>query len=146
MSSRTMRLPSALTTTLVTKLSIANSPRVCAATPDAVASTRASAGASAMSRPMRSAPEGDARGLTVFGPVELEVLPLGEAEEQRDLVGRKAVDRRVEVANDGVVVAARALDRLLDLPERALEVAKALVRLELGIRLGEREELPQRAG
>src|SRR5437660_319298 len=146
MSSRTMRLPSALTTTLVTKLSIANSPRVCAATPDAVASARASAGASAMSRPMRSAPEGDARGLTVFGPVELEVLPLGEAEEQRDLVGRKAVDRRVEIADDGVVVAARALDRLLDLPERALQVAKALVRLEVGIRLGEREELAQGAG
>src|SRR5436309_15752909 len=144
MSSRTMRLPSALTTTLVTKLSIANSPRVCAATPDAVASTRASAGASAMSRPMRSAPEGDARGLTVFGPVELEVCPLDEAEEQRDLVGRKAVDRRVEIADDGVVVAARALHRFLDLAQRGLQLGEALVGLEVGIRLGEREELAQR--
>src|SRR5207249_3826717 len=150
MSTRTIRLASRLTTMLVTKLSIANCPRVCAAAPAAVASAKASAkgsaSAGAPSRPMRSAPEGDARDLTVFGALELEVLPPGEPEEQRDLVGREAVDRGVEVAHDGVVVAARALDRLLDLRERALEVAKALVRLEVGIRLGEREELPQRAG
>src|SRR6266849_6299713 len=143
MSSRTMRLPSALTTRLVMKLSIENSPRVCATAGDAAASTSASA---ARLRPMRSAPERDARDLTVVGPVELEVCPLDEAEEQRDLVGRKAVDRRVEIADDGVVVAARALDRLLDLAERALEVTKALVRLEIGIRLGQREELAQGAG
>src|SRR5437870_9301609 len=142
MSSRTMRLPSALTTRLVTKLSIENSPRVCAAAGHAVASTRASAAI----RPMRSAPEGDARDLTVFGAIELEVLALGEAEERRDLIGREAVDGRVEIADDGVVIAARALNRLLDLAERALELAEALVGLELGIRLGEREELPERAG
>src|SRR5262245_3373500 len=150
MSSRTIRLPSPLTTTLVTKLSIANSPRVWAATRGATTSaragTRASAKASAAGRRMRSAPESDARDLTIFGAVELEVLPLGEPEELRDLVGRKAVDRGVEVAHDGVVVAARALDHLLDLPERALEVAKALVGLEVGVRLGEREELAQGAG
>src|SRR5437867_2638344 len=141
MSSRTRRLASTFTTRLVTKLSIENSPRVCAAVGDAVASTRASAAI----QPMRSAPEGDARDLTVFGAVELEILPLDEAEEQRDLVGWKAVDRRVEIADDGVVVAARALDRLLDLAERGLELTKALVRLEVGIRLSEREELTQGA-
>src|SRR6266478_6940976 len=141
MSSRTMRLPSALTTRLVTKLSIANSPRVCAAAGHAVARTRASA----TIRPMRSAPDGDARDLTIFGAIELEVLPLGEAEEQRDLVGREAVDRRVEITDDGIEVAARALNRLLDLPERALKLTEVLVRLQLRIRLGEREELAQGA-
>src|SRR5713101_843956 len=141
MSSRTMRLPSALTTRLVMKLSIENSPRVCATAGDAAASTSASA---ARLRPMRSAPERDARDLTVVGAVELEVCPLDEAEEQRDLVGRKAVDRRVEIADDGVVVAARALDRFLELAQRGLQLEEALVRLEVGIRLGEREELAQR--
>src|SRR5262245_50432519 len=132
MSSRTMRLPSALTMRLVTKLSIEASPRVCAAAGHAVASTRASA----QMRPMRSAPEGDARDLTLFGSVELEVLTLGEAEEQRDLVGREAIDGGVEVAHDRVVVAARALDRLLDLAQRSLQLAKALIGLQLWIRLG----------
>src|SRR5215467_4647451 len=146
MSSRTTRLPSALTTTLVTKLSIAKLARVGPGAASTVAGVSASARASAASRPMRSAPEGDARDLAVFGALELEVLPLREPEEQRDLVGRKAVDRRVEVADDGVVVAARALDRLLELRERALQIAKALVRLEIGVRLGECEELAERAG
>src|SRR5207245_4715037 len=142
MCARTMRLPSALTTRLVTKLSIENSPRVCAAAGHAVASTRASAAI----RPMRSAPEGDARDLTVFGVIELEVLALGEAEEQRDLVGGEAVDGGVEIADDGVVVATRALNRLLDLADRALELAEALLRLQPRVRLGEREGLPKRAG
>src|SRR5262247_1272495 len=116
MSSRTIRPPSPLTTMLVTKLSISNSPRVCAEAPGATASARASAA----SRRIESAPESDARDLTIFGAFELEVLPLGEPEELRDLVRRKAVDRGVEVAHDRVVVAARALDRLLELRERAL--------------------------
>src|SRR5215510_1733946 len=150
MSSRTIRLPSPLTTMLVTKLSIANSPRVWAATPgtttSARAAPRASAKASAAGRRMQSAPESDARDLTIFGAFELEVLPLGEPEELRDLVRRKAVDRGVEVAHDRVVVAARALDRLLELRERALEVSKALVSLQIGVRLGEREQLSQGAG
>src|SRR5262245_20016466 len=141
MSSRTMRLPSLLTTRLATKLSIENWPRACAAAGAAVASTRASA----RIRPMRSAPERDARNLALFGAVELEVLPLGEAEEQRDLVGREAVDAGVEVADDRVVVAARALDRLFDLAERGLQLVEALVGLELRIRFRQREELAQGA-
>src|SRR5512138_503710 len=143
MSSRTTRLPSALTAMLTTKLGIEKSPRVCAAAGDATASTSARA---ARIRPMRSAPERDARDLTVFGAVELEVRPLGEAEEQRDLVGRKAIDGRVEIADYRVVVAARALDRFLDRGQRGLQVAEALVGLEVGIGLSEREELAQRAG
>src|SRR5215472_4358061 len=147
MSSRTTRLPSVLTTTLVTKLSIAKLPRAGAGAPRAAAGTRASARASAAARrPMRSAPECDARDLTLFGALELEVLPPHEPEEQRDLVGRKAVDRRVQIADDGVVVAARALDGLLELAERLLEVLIALVCFEVGIRFGEREELTQRPG
>src|SRR2546427_5756226 len=142
MSSRTSRLPSVLTSTLVTKVSIESRPRVCA---DAGAAPARTSARSRTMRPMRSAPEGDARDLAVFGTVELEIPPLGEPEEQRDLVGGKAVDRRVEVADDRVVVAARALDRVLDLLERRLEVAEVLVGLEVGIRLGEREELAERA-
>ena len=87
---------------------------------------------------MPLAPEGHARRLAIFLSVELEVLALGEAEEGRDEVGRHGVDRRVEVAHDGVVVAARVLDRVLDLPERGLELREALVRLEVGVRLGDR--------
>src|SRR4030095_3967472 len=136
MSSRTTRLPSALTTRLVTKLSIANCPRVCAAAADAVASTRART----RIRPLRSAPDGGARHPTFFGAIELEVLALGEAEEQRDLVGREAVDGRVQIADDGVVVAARALDRLLGSARGGLQLAEALIRFQLGIRLGDREE------
>src|SRR5262245_45953685 len=143
MSSRTTRLPSALTAMLTTKLGIEKSPRVCPAAGDARASRIASA---AKIWPMRSAPERDARNLTVFGSVELEVRPLGEAEELRDLVGGEAVDRRVEIAHDGVVVAARALEGLLDRRQRSLQITEGLIRLEIGIGLGEREELPQRAG
>src|SRR5437773_4388205 len=143
MSSRTTRLPSVLTTMLTTKLAIEKSPRVCAAAGDGAASTSASA---ARIRTMRSAPERDARDLPVFGAVEIEVCPLGEAEEQRDLIGGEAVDGRVEVADDRVVVAARALDRLLDRAQRGLELPEALVRLEVGIGLGEREELAERPG
>src|SRR5437867_13138970 len=102
MSSRTRRLPSALTTRLVTKLSIENSPRVCAAAGHAVASTTASAAI----RPMRLAPEGDARALTFFGPVELEVLSPGETEAQRALVGREARDGGGESADAGSGAAA----------------------------------------
>src|SRR5262245_48065623 len=143
MSSRTTRLPSALTAMLTTKLGIEKSPRVCAAAGDATASTSASA---ARSRPMRSAPERDARDLAVFGALELEIRPLGEAEEQRDLVRREAVDGRVEIADHRVVVAPRALDGLLDRGQRGLQISEALVRLEVGIGLGERKELPERAG
>src|SRR6266850_1284583 len=143
MSSRTTRLPSGLTRMLVTKVSIENGPRVCAAAGAALARRSAR---SRRVRPMRSAPEGDARDLAVFGALELEVRSLGEPEEQRDLVRREAVDRGVEVADDRVVVAARVLDRLLDLGQRRLEIAEVLVGLEVGIRLGEREELAERAG
>src|SRR5437867_3866787 len=142
MSSRTTRLPSVLTTMLVTKVSIENRPRVCAAAGAPLARTSAR---SRRGRPMRSAPEGHARDLTVFGALELEVRSLGEPEEHGDLVRREAVDRRVEVTDDRVVVATRVLDRVLDLFQRRLKVTEVLVGLELGIRFGEREELAQRA-
>src|SRR5712692_817169 len=140
MSSRTTRLASGLTWRLTTKASIAK----LRASP-AVAAPRTSARAP-RSRLMPLAPEGHARRLAIFLSVELEVLALGEAEEGRDEVGRHGVDRRVEVAHDGVVVAARVLDRVLDLPERGLELREALVRLEVGVRLGQREELAEGAG
>src|SRR5437762_9809544 len=98
------------------------------------------------SRRSRSAPEGDARRLAVLLALELEVLALGEVEHGRDDVGGNGVDRRVEVAHDRVVVAARVLDGVLDLSERGLELREVLVRLEVRVRLGEREELAQGGG
>src|SRR5438552_16403390 len=108
MSSRTTRLPSGLTRMLVTNVSIENRPRVCAA---AGAALERTSPRSSRVRPMRSAPEGDARDLAVFRTVELEIASLGEPEGQRDLIRREAVDRRVGVAGDRVVGAARTLGR-----------------------------------
>src|SRR5260370_19058950 len=134
MSSRTAKLASGLPWRLTTKASIAK----LRASP-AVAAPRTSARAP-RSRLMPLAPEGHARRLAIFLSVELEVLALGEAEEGRDEVGRHSVDRRVEVAHDGVVVAARVLDRVLDLTMRGLELRKDHVRLAVGVCLVHREQ------
>ena len=66
-----------------------------------------------------------------------------EAEERRQDVRRDLGDLRVEVAHDGVVVAAGVLHRLLDLRERRLELGEALDGAQLRIGLGEREELAE---
>src|SRR5512145_357170 len=72
--------------------------------------------------------------------LELEVLALREAEGPREQVAREGLDRGVEVAHDRVVVAARVLDRVLDAGQLALEPEEVLVRAQLGVRLGDREQ------
>src|SRR5712692_230136 len=68
-------------------------------------------------RRMRSAPERDAGHLAILGPIQLEVLPSDETAEGGDHVGGKALDGRVEVAHDRVVIAPGVLHGVLDLAE-----------------------------
>src|SRR5438034_7107752 len=142
MSSRTTRLASGLTWTLVTKFAIVK-PRAAAAAGDGTTASRTASATSARAIP--SAPERDAGRLPLSGAVELEVSPRVELEEGRDEVRREGLHRGVEVAHDRVVVAARVLDRLLQLAERPLELDEVRVRLEVRIRLGERHELAEGA-
>src|SRR5438552_12873019 len=142
MSSRTTRLASGLTWTLVTKFALGK-PRAAAAAGDGTTASRTASATSARAIP--SAPERDAGRLPLSGAVELEVSPRVELEEGRDEVRREGLHRGVEVAHDRVVVAARVLDRLLQLAERPLELDEVRVRLEVRIRLGERHELAEGA-
>src|SRR5437762_9090112 len=91
-------------------------------------------------------PERDLGDLPLLGPVEVEVHALPELEEAGHEVGGKYLDRRVEVPHHGVEVAPRALDGVLDLPQRGLERLEVGARLEVGIGLGEREEAAQGLG
>src|SRR5947207_1726693 len=142
MSSRTTRLASGLIWRLVTKVAIVKPGAAAAAS----ATSTASRSAHAMSaRTMPSAPERDAGHPPILRAVELEVPPRMELEERRDDVGREGLDRGVQVADHRVVVAARVLDRVLDLAERPLELDEVRVRLEVRIGLGEREELTEGA-
>src|SRR5438094_3491053 len=102
MSSRTTRLASGLTWTLVTKFAIVK-PRAAAAAGDGTTASRIASARSA--RAMPSAPERDAGRLPLAGAVELEVAPRVEAEERGNEVRRKGLHRRVEIAHDRVVVA-----------------------------------------
>src|SRR5688572_16502378 len=140
MSSRTTRLASGLIWRLVTKFAIVK-PRAAAAAGEGATASRSASATSA--RAMPSAPERDARHLSVPRAVELEVPARRKQEERRDDVGRKGLHRGVQVAHDRVVVAARVLDRVLDVAERPLELDEVRVRLEVRIRLGEREELTE---
>src|SRR2546428_6887378 len=108
MSSRTTRLASGLTWTLVTKFAIVK-PRAAAAAGDGTTASRTASATSARAIP--SAPERDAGRLPLSGAVELEVSPRVELEEGRDEVRREGLHRGVEVAHDRVVVAAQTLDR-----------------------------------
>src|SRR6266704_552175 len=83
MSSRTTRLASGLTWTLVTKFAIVK-PRATAAAGDGTTASRTASATSARAIP--SAPERDAGRLPLSGAVELEVSPRVELEEGRDEV------------------------------------------------------------
>src|SRR3989337_2564925 len=84
--------------------------------------------------------ERNARTLALLRPVELEELALLELEGGRDKVRREALDGGVEVADDGVGVPARVLNRPLDLAEVRLELLEGSVGLQLPVGLGHREE------
>src|SRR5512134_608296 len=94
--------------------------------------------------PRASAPEADRRRLALRRGVELEVAAGPEAEAVRHEVRGEGLAARVEVAHQGVVVAARVLDRLLEGGELALEREERLVRLELRVGLGHGEQRADR--
>src|SRR3990172_2649271 len=80
-----------------------------------------SSAAARRARLIRLASERDLGHLPILRTLQLEVLVGAELEEARDEIGRELLDRRIEVAHDGVEVAAGVLDRLLDLPARRPE-------------------------
>src|SRR5271154_1671588 len=69
-----------------------------------------------------------------------------DVEHAGDDVRRELNNFRVEVANDGVVIAARVLNTVLNLAERLLKLREALNRAKLRIGFGERENLSKRGG
>src|SRR6185503_12574135 len=87
----------------------------------------------------RRGAEVDLRGVSLR-LVGLEELPLRKPERPCDHDAGERLDR-VVVREDGVVVdLPRHRDPVLGLRELALELAEVLVRLELGVRLGDREQ------
>src|SRR3989337_17541 len=113
MASRTGSVASAPTSSVTAKRSMANE-RCCA--PAGPASAVSSA-AARRARLIRLASERDLGHLPILRTLQLEVLVGAELEEARDEIGRELLDRRIEVAHDGVEVAAGGLDRLLDLAD-----------------------------
>ncbi len=86
----------------------------------------------------------DLRDRAVGGDLDLEELARAERHRSRDQVVREHLDARVEVLDVRVVDAAGGLDLVLDRGELGLESAEALRRLELGIGLRQRLDLPER--
>src|SRR5438046_9592057 len=76
----------------------------------------------------------------------LKELPLLEPEHAGKKVGGELLDLDVEVAHDGVVIAARVLHGIFDLRKGILQRGEAFNGAKLRIRFGEREEALERAG
>jgi hypothetical protein len=91
-----------------------------------------------------TAPEIYFRGPSLTRVAQLEELSRPKPERTRDQIGGKLCDLRIEVANHCVVIPPSVLDVLLDLGETPLEREEALRRLEIGICLRQREDLPYR--
>src|SRR5690349_21366903 len=88
--------------------------------------------------------EADRRRLAVVARLELEELAFPESERAGDQDGREHLDR-VVVRQDRVVVdLARDRDLVLGVPELPLEVEEVLVRLQLRVGLGDREQPAER--
>src|SRR6202521_1755551 len=81
-----------------------------------------------------------------IGGSGFEELFLLEAEHPGQNVGRERLNLGVQVANDGIVVAAGVLNGVLDFAERILQLREFLRRLELGIILGYGKQAFERAG
>src|SRR5262245_8747927 len=158
-ASRTWRLASGCTAMLTAKRSMENArPWACAAAAPATTARRAASAATpGRRRPTRAsgavtrlalgaAGKRHLGDLAVLGAVKLEVSALDEAEEQRDLVGREALHRCVQVPHHGVVVAPCTLDVSLDLAQRLLERLEILVGLQPRVRLGDGKEVPEGIG
>src|SRR5207249_9906238 len=125
---RTRSLASEVTSRLVTEFATAN-PRAAPAAGEGTTASRIASATSA--RLILSAPDRDAGRLPLLRAIELEVPPRMELEERCDEVRRESLHRGVQVAHDRVVVAARALNRVLDLAERPLELDEVRIRLEV---------------
>src|ERR1700736_3267776 len=76
----------------------------------------------------------------------LEELAWLEIEHAGKNVGREGLDLRIQVADHSVVIAARILNRVFGLAQRALQLSKFLRRLQLGIILRNRKQAFQRTG
>src|SRR5580765_3896131 len=140
MTSVTSMLASRPTATWTSRPSIASERAA-----PGVATAQTSASAATTDALRRAGSEVDLRGLALALTRQLEELARREAEGARDEIRRELRDARVQVANDRVVVAARVLDRVLDLPEARLELREALRGAELRVRFREREHLAERA-
>src|ERR1019366_5848404 len=81
-----------------------------------------------------------------IGGSRFEELLLLEAEHPGQNVGRERLNLGVQVAHDGVVVAARVLNCVLDRAERILELGEFLRGLELGIIFCHRKQTFEGAG
>src|SRR5690242_9622373 len=90
--------------------------------------------------------EADARNFALGGSRDFEEFARFEIAHASDDIGRKLLDAGVEVAHGSVVIAARVLQRVFDLVQGGLELAKILGRAELRVGFREREELAQGAG
>jgi hypothetical protein len=75
-----------------------------------------------------------------------EELALAEAERYREEEPRQALHRGVEVHHGRVVIAARGADLVLGVRQVFLELQEVLGRLQVRIRLGDREEPADRRG
>src|SRR5215470_3093855 len=144
MASRTRSVASAPTSSVTAKRSIAKE-RCCAPAGPASPASSAATRRASLGRPrlMCLSSERNLGYLPLIRAVQLEVGVRPKLEEARDEIRWKGLDRRVEIANDGVEVPARVLDGVLDLAERGLERLEVGARLEIGIRLGQREETAQ---
>src|SRR5512134_2106366 len=93
---------------------------------------------------IRRSSERDAGHLGLGAVLELEELALAEVAHPRDDLRRQGLDLRVESLDLGVVETARRLDPVLGRGQLALELEEVLVRLQVGVRLGEREQAAER--
>src|SRR5262245_23111451 len=84
--------------------------------------------------------------LRALGLADVEEFTLGEAAAAGDHRGGELLDRRVVVADGGIVEAARGGDLVLDRGELALELDEVLAGLEVRIGFGESKHLAERAG
>src|SRR5258705_9102519 len=94
-------------------------------------------------RLIRLAPEGDLRHLPLVGAVQLEVRVGTELEEAGHEVGGEDLDGGVEIAHHRVEVPPGVLYGFLDLAEPGLQRPEAGARLEVWLRLAQREEPAQ---
>src|SRR5262249_7229773 len=86
-------------------------------------------------------PDVDVRALAAHG---LEVRPRLEAAHAGDYVGRERLHRGVERLDRAVVELPRVGDLVLGVGQFALQPEEVLVGLEVGVRLGEREQPAER--